>query len=170
MDNLSMSNEPSNAHKECNSYEIINAILSQSSYHKEEIKSEIEKAIHGCDYVTAVVDYLWQGYNNGDPRAKTAFTRIFFDDVKAGNPELFSFFSFYFMNDLRRRGFDRRIDNSDRRTSYSLDYFSGDIRERRTGMERRQGKEQRSHWTRVTTWVSVPFTAGKEQRTGVDMM
>jgi hypothetical protein len=153
--------------KQTNFYEIINNILSmrtQQFYQKEEIKPEIEQAINGCDYIYAVIDYLWVGYSNGDQKATDAFKKVFFDDVKVYNPEAFSFFSFYFMNNLKRRGFDRRIDGSDRRTCYSLDYFSGDIIERRTGIERRQRREQRSNWTRITKWVSVPFKADEQNK------
>jgi hypothetical protein len=159
MDSLSACKEFLTMNKERN-FEIINNILSMSTqqfYNKEEIKSELEQAINGCDYISAVIGYLWTGYGNRDPKAADAFKKIFFDDLKAGNPEAFSLFSFYFMNYPKRRGFDRRIDDSDRRTSYSLDYFSRDIIERRTGIERRQKKEHRSNWTRITKWASVPF-------------
>jgi hypothetical protein len=163
MDSLSVCKGFLNMNKERNFYEIISNILSMSTkqfYKREEIKLELEQAINGCDYISAVIDYLWAGYSNRDPKATNAFKEIFFDDLKAGNPEAFSFFSFYLINDLKRRGFDRRIDGSDRRTSYSLDYFSEHIIERRTGIERRHKKEQRSNWTRITKWASVPFKAG----------
>jgi hypothetical protein len=163
MDRLSVCREFSNMNWERHSYAIINNILSmhpQPFYHKAEIKSEITEAINGCDYFSSVIDYLWAGYSKGDPKTSEAFKEIFSDDLKTGNPEASSFFSFCFMNDLKRRGFDRRTDGSDRRTSYSLDYFSGDIIERRTGKERRQKKEQRSNWTRITQWASVPFKVG----------
>ena len=163
MDRLSVCREYSNMNQDLNSYTIISNILSmhpQPFYHKEEIKSKIAEAVNGCNYFSAVIDYLWTGYSNGDPKTREAFKQIFSDDLKAGNPAVSSFFSFCFMNDLKRRGFDRRTDGSDRRTSYSLDYFSGNIAERRTGIERRKKKEQRSNWTRITQWVSVPFKVG----------
>jgi hypothetical protein len=124
MDSLSTCKEFLNLNKQHIFYEIIDNIVSippQPFYHKEEIKSEIEEAKSGCDYISAC-----------------------------------------FINDSRRRGFDRRTDGSDRRTSYSLDFFSENIIERRSGEERRQEKEKRLNWTRVTKWVSVPFKAGEE--------
>ena len=167
MDSLPICKAFMKSTKERNFYEVINKILSlpnQPFCTKEEIKSAIEGALNGDDYIFAVIDYLWQGYSKGDPRAKAAFKKIFFDDLKAGNPEAFYFFSSYFMNDIRRRGFDRRTDGSDRRTSYSLDFFSGILIERRTGNERRREPEKRCSWTRITKWVSVPSNAGTEQQ------
>jgi len=140
-------------------YEVIRDILSERlkpPYIKEEIKAIIIEAIAGSDYISAVTAYLWGAYNNFDDDAKIAFKEIFFDDLKIHNPSAFYFFSFYFLNDFKRTGFDRRAE-SDRRNSYSLDFFHEKIIERRKGGDRRQDQEKRLNWTRVTKWCSVPF-------------
>ena len=144
---------------ESNHYEVIRKILSahlMPPYIKEEIKAKIAAAIGDGDYIEAVTAYLWGAYNNFDPKAKVAFKEIFFDDLKIHNQAAFYFFSFYFMNDFKRTGFDRRTDN-DRREAYSLDFFSEKIIDRRQGIDRRSKQEKRLNWTRVTEWVSVPF-------------
>lgn len=148
-------------------YQIIKGILLQIAtppYNKEEIKAEIVTAISGYDYISAVIDYLWGAYYNFDPAAKVAFEKIFADDLKARKPDVFYFFSFYFSNNLMRRGFDRRLDN-DRREGYSLD-FHVTVAERRSGRERRGETEKRLEWTRITEWVSVPFKLPESRREG----
>jgi len=145
--------------KESNHYEVIKNILSEQlkkPYAAEEIKAKIAAAIGGDDYISAVTAYLWGAYNNFDPDARVAFKEIFFNDLRAHNQAAFYFFSFYFMNDFKRTGFDRRTDN-DRREAYSLDFFSERIVDRRQGIDRRSSQEKRLNWTRVTEWVSVPF-------------
>jgi hypothetical protein len=140
-------------------YELIRNILSQhrnAAAERELVKQEIIDALAGDDYITAVTAYLWGAYNNFDSAAKTAFKTIFHDDLKQHNPSAFYFFSFYFLNDFKRAGFDRRTD-SDRRKCYSLDFFGEKIIERRQGGDRRKDPEKRLNWTRVTKWVSVPF-------------
>lgn len=147
--------------QESNYYEMIKDILSERMkppYMKEEIKTIIMDAIGETDYIPAITAYLWGAYNNFDADAKIAFKEIFFDDLKIHNPSAFYFFSFYFLNDFKRTGFDRRAD-SDRRKSYSLDFFHERIIERRQGGDRRKDHEKRLNWTRVTKWVSVPFSA-----------
>jgi hypothetical protein len=99
---------------------------------------------------------LWGAYNHFDSDAKVAFKEVFSDDLRIHNPSAFYFFSFYFLNDFKRAGFDRRND-SDRRNSYSLDFFHEIIIERRQRTDRRKDREKRLNWTRVTKWVSVPF-------------
>lgn len=159
--------------KECNYYEVIKEILSESlnaPYDKEIIKGKIVDALEGDDYITAITAYLWGAYNNFDSDAKTAFKKVFHDDLKKLNPSAFYFFSFYFLNDFKRAGFDRRTDN-DRRTSYSLDFFGEKIIERRQGGDRRKDPEKRLNWTRVTKWVSVPFnvdTGNRAAENGMD--
>jgi hypothetical protein len=145
--------------QEINFYEVIKNILSERlkpPYMKKEIKAAIMEAIGGADYISAITAYLWGAYNNFDSGAKIAFKEIFFDDLKIHNASAFYFFSFYFLNDFKRTGFDRR-DESDRRDSYSLDFFQEKIIERRQGRDRRKNQETRLNWTRVTKWVSVPF-------------
>jgi hypothetical protein len=144
---------------ESNYYQIIKEILSecrQTAHIKEEIKAKIVDAIGGADYISAITAYLWGAYNNFDSAARTAFKEIFFDDLRVHNPAAFYFFSFFFLNDFKRTGFDRRNDN-DRRNSYSLDFFCEKVLERRQGNDRRKNQEKRVNWTRVTKWVSVPF-------------
>jgi hypothetical protein len=144
-----------------NDYEVIRKILSEclkTSYTKEEIKAKIVNALGGADYTTAITAYLWGAYNHFDSDAKVAFKELFSDDLRIHNPSAFYFFSFYFLNDFKRTGFDRR-DDSDRRNSYSLDFFCEKIIERRRGTDRRKDPEKRLNWTRVTKWVSVPFNA-----------
>lgn len=145
--------------QESNGYEVIRKILTEwlkTSCTKEEIKAKIVAAIGGADYITAITAYLWGAYNNFDSDAKIAFKEVFSDDLRIHNPSAFYFFSFYFLNDFKRTGFDRRDDN-DRRNSYSLDFFCDRIIERRQGADRRKNQEKRLNWTRVTKWVSVPF-------------
>jgi hypothetical protein len=145
--------------KESNYYEVIKEILSEhqrAPYIQEEIKAKIVDAIGGDDYISAITAYLWGAYNNFDSSAKAAFKEIFFDDLRIHNPSAFYFFSFFFLNDFKRTGFDRRSD-SDRRSSYSLDFFGEKVVERRQGTDRRKDQEKRLNWTRVTKWVSVPF-------------
>jgi len=145
--------------QDSNYYDVIRKILAahlKPPYIKAEIKAKIAAAIGSDDYIEAVTAYLWGAYNNFDPRAKVAFKEIFFDDLRIHNQAAFYFFSFYFMNDFKRTGFDRRTDN-DRREAYSLDFFSERIVERRQGLDRRSKQEKRLNWTRVTEWVSVPF-------------
>jgi hypothetical protein len=140
-------------------YEVIKKILSECrkrSCPKEEIKVKIVDAVGGADYITAITAYLWGAYNNFDSDAKVAFKEVFSDDLRIQNPSAFYFFSYYFLNDFKRTGFDRRND-SDRRNSYSLDFFHEKIIERRRGTDRRKDLEKRLNWTRVTKWVSVPF-------------
>lgn len=148
-------------------YNVIKEVLSQIAtqpFNREEIKAEIINAISGCDYISAVIDYLWGAYYNFDPSAKVAFDKIFSDDLKARKPDVYYFFSFYFNNNFMRRGFDRRL-GSDRRGSYSLD-FQTNVVERRSGKERRRETEKRLDWTRVTEWVSVPFKLPDGRREG----
>ncbi len=155
--------------QEINFYEVIKDILSQRlkpPYAKKEIKATIMGAIGGADYISAITAYLWGAYNNFDSVAKIAFKEIFFDDLKIHNASAFYFFSFYFLNDFKRTGFDRR-EESDRRDSYSLDFFQEKIIERRQGRDRRKNQETRLNWTRVTKWVSVPFNTEEGIR-GVD--
>jgi len=145
--------------KESNHYEVVRKILSEclkTSCTKEEIKAKIVDALGGADYIAALTAYLWGAYNHFDSDAKVAFKEVFFDDLRIHNPSAFYFFSFYFMNEFKRTGFDRRND-SDRRNSYSLDFFCEKIIERRQGSDRRKDPEKRLNWTRVTKWVSVPF-------------
>ena len=145
--------------KESKYYEVIKKILSEclkTSCTKEEIKAKIIDAVGEADYITAITSYLWGAYNHFDSDAKVAFKEVFSDDLKTHNPSAFYFFSFYFLNDFKRTGFDRR-DDSDRRNSYSLDFFCEKIIERRRGTDRRKDPEKRLNWTRVTKWVSVPF-------------
>jgi hypothetical protein len=145
--------------KEHHYYEVIKKILAECrkrSCPKEEIKMKIVDAIGGADYITALTAYLWGAYNNFDSDAKVAFKEVFSDDLRTQNPSAFYFFSYYFLNDFKRTGFDRRND-SDRRNSYSLDFFHEKIIERRQGGDRRKDLEKRLNWTRVTKWVSVPF-------------
>jgi hypothetical protein len=145
--------------KESDYYEMIRKILSErlkTSCTKEDTKAKIVDAIGEADYITAITAYLWGAYNNFDSDAKVAFKELFSNDLKKHNPSAFYFFSFYFQNDFKRAGFDRRND-SDRRNSYSLDFFCEKIIERRRGKDRRKDEEKRLNWTRVTKWVSVPF-------------
>jgi hypothetical protein len=158
--------------KERNYYEVIKEILlgyPKDSYDKETIKEKIVDALEGDDYITAITAYLWGAYNSFDSDAKTAFKTVFHDDLKKHNPSAFYFFSFYFLNDFKRAGFDRRTD-SDRRTCYSLDFFGERIIERRQGGDRRKDPEKRLNWTRVTKWVSVPFNADAGNRVGGEGM
>jgi hypothetical protein len=151
--------------KESNYYEVIRKILSEclkTSCTKEETKAKIVDAIGGADYSTAITAYLWGAYNHFDSDAKGAFKAVFSDDLRIHNPSAFYFFSFYFLNDFKRTGFDRR-DNSDRRNSYSLDFFCEKIIERRRGADQRKDPEKRLNWTRVTKWVSVPFNVDGSQ-------
>lgn len=152
--------------QEINFYEVIKGILSERlkpPYAKKEIKATIMEAIGENDYISAVTAYLWGAYNNFDPAAKIAFKEVFSNDLKMQNSSAFYFFSFYFLNDFKRTGFDRRAE-SDRRDSYSLDFFSEEIIERRQGGDRRKKQETRLNWTRVTKWVSVPFNAEESIR------
>ena len=145
--------------QEINFYEVIKNILSERlkpPYIQQEIKAVILEAIGGADYISAITAYLWGAYNNFDSDAKIAFKEIFFNDLKIHNSSAFYFFSFYFLNDFKRTGFDRRCE-SDRRDSYSLDFFHEKIIERRQRGDRRKKQETRLNWTRVTKWVSVPF-------------
>ena len=146
--------------QESNYYEVIRKILTEclktSCIKKEEIKAKIVDAFGEADYIAAITAYLWRAYNHFDSNAKVAFKEVFFDDLRIHNPSAFYFFSFYFLNDFKRTGFDRRDDN-DRRNSYSLDFFCDRIVERRQGADRRKDQEKRLNWTRVTKWVSVPF-------------
>ncbi len=158
--------------KESDDYQVIKGILAehrQTPYIKEEIKALLVDAIGEEKYISAITAYLWGSYNNFDSDAKAAFKEIFFDDLKMHNPAAFYFFSFFFLNDFKRTGFDRRND-SDRRCSYSLDFFSDKVVERRQGTDRRKDPEKRLNWTRVTQWVSVPFKGegGNLGRDGVD--
>jgi len=158
--------------KDRNYYEVIKQVLSEhqkAPASQETIKAGIVKALKGDDYITAVTAYLWGAYNNFDSDAKVAFKMIFHDDLKEHNPSAFYFFSFYFLNDFKRTGFDRRTDG-DRRKCYSLDFFGERIIERRQGGDRRKDAEKRLHWTRVTKWVSVPFNADADNQTGEDGM
>lgn len=139
-------------------YQVIKTILSHSAArpcNKEEIKAEIVHALGGCDYLSAVIDYLWGACYNDDPAARAAFDELFAADLQEQKPEMFSYFSFHFSNRPPRRGFDRRLEN-DRREGYSVD-ICGNVVERRSGRERRGEKEKRGDWTRITEWVSVPF-------------
>ena len=145
--------------KESNHYATIKNVLSEHlkpPFLSEAIKAKIIAALGGDDYISAVTAYLWGAYNNFDPDAKVAFKEIFFNDLRLHNQAAFYFFSFYFLNDFKRTGFDRRTDN-DRREAYSLDFFSERIVDRRQGIDRRSRREKRLNWTRVTEWVSVPF-------------
>lgn len=145
--------------KESNHYEVIRKIIAEHlkpPYTKDDIKTKIVAALEGEDYIAAVTAYLWGAYNSFDPDARLAFKEIFFNDLRIHNQAAFYFFSFYFMNDFKRTGFDRRTDN-DRREAYSLDFFSERIVDRRQGIDRRSKQEKRLNWTRVTEWVSVPF-------------
>jgi hypothetical protein len=145
--------------QESNYYEVIREIISEclkTSWTKEDTKAIIVDAIGGADYIAAITAYLWGAYNKFDSNAKVAFREVFFDDLRIHNPSAFYFFSFYFLNNFKRTGFDRRND-SDRRNSYSLDFFCEKIIERRQGTDRRKDEEKRLNWTRVTKWVSVPF-------------
>lgn len=147
--------------RERNDYEVIKKVLTEhlkEPFVKEEIKAKIVDAIGGQDYISAVTAYLWGAYNKFDAMAKIAFKKIFHDDLRKQNPSAYYFFSFYFLHDFKRTGFDRRTD-SDRRQSYSLDFFCERIVERRQGGDRRKDPEKRLNWTRVTKWVSVPFSA-----------
>ena len=142
-------------------YEVIRTTLAehlQPPYPKEAIKAKIAAAVGCDDYIAAITAYLWGAYNNCDRVARVAFKEIFFDDLRIHNQAAFYFFSFYFLNDFKRTGIDRRTEN-DRREAYSVDFFSEKIIERRQRADDRRGKqEKRLNWTRVTEWVSVPFT------------
>lgn len=145
-------------------YEIIKGIVSQAGTlpaSPEKIKAEIANAIQGCDYISAVIDYLWEAYYHFDRSAKTAFDAIFSADLKAQKPDVFYFFSLYFGDHSLRRGFDRRLD-SDRRSGYSLELHLT-VTERRAGRERRGKREKRLDWTRITEWTSVPFKPADDQ-------
>jgi hypothetical protein len=160
--------------KESKYYEVIKKILSEclkTSCTKEEIKAKIIDAGGGDDYITAITAYLWGAYNHFDSDAKVAFKEVFSDDLRIHNPSAFYFFSFYFLNDFKRAGFDRRND-SDRRNSYSLDFFHEIIIERRQRTDRRKDREKRLNWTRVTKWVSVPFNVdgGNQGGDGADSL
>jgi hypothetical protein len=160
--------------KESKYYEVIKKILSEclkTSCTKEEIKAKIIDAGGGDDYITAITAYLWGAYNHFDSDAKVAFKEVFSDDLRIHNPSAFYFFSFYFLNDFKRTGFDRRND-SDRRNSYSLDFFHEIIIERRQRTDRRKDREKRLNWTRVTKWVSVPFNvdSGNQGGDGADSL
>jgi hypothetical protein len=152
--------------KKRNYYELIKKVLYEhppTQYDQLHIKARIIEALEGDDYISAITAYLWGAYNNFDSDAKVAFKNIFHDDLKTRNPSAFYFFSFYFLNDFKRTGFDRRTD-SDRRNSYSLDFFCERIIERRRGGDRRKDPEKRLNWTRVTKWVSVPFNVDLSNR------
>lgn len=154
--------------KEQRCYRTIKAILSKHGkppYKKEEIKSAITSSIREYDYITSVVAYLWGAYNNFDADAKTAFKDVFSDDLKEQDQTAYYFFSFYFTHNFKRTGFDRR-QCSDRRESYSLDFFSETIKDMRKGIERRKPIEKRTTWTRVTEWASVPFKAAQNSQSG----
>lgn len=158
--------------KDRNYYEVIKQVLSEhqkAPCTPESLKARIVEVLKGDDYITAVTAYLWGAYNNFDSDAKEAFRLIFHDDLKKHNPSAVYFFSFYFLNDFKRTGFDRRTDN-DRRKCYSLDFFGETIIERRQGGDRRKDAEKRLNWTRVTKWVSVPFNTDAGNRTGGERM
>jgi hypothetical protein len=154
--------------KDSHYYKGIRKILSEclkTSCTKEEIKAKIVDAIGGTDYITAITAYLWGAYNHFDSDAKIAFKEVFSDDLRIQNPSAFYFFSYYFLNDFKRTGFDRR-NESDRRNSYSLDFFHERIIERRQGTDRRKDQEKRLNWTRVSKWVSVPFNVDGSSQGG----
>ncbi|MCK9362487.1 MAG: hypothetical protein M0P74_02645 [Syntrophales bacterium] len=140
-------------------YEIIRGIISRCQavpYDKELIKAEIMKELQVSDYPSAIVSYLWGAYYNLDGDAQKVFLAGVFFEMKEQYPSLYDFFSFYFQNNTRRRGFDRRL-GENRRKSYSLDYYSGKFIERRSKRERRKSPETREGWTRLDQWISVPF-------------
>lgn len=55
---------------------------------------------------------------------------------------------------VKRSPVDRRT-GEDKRSRYSLDYFTDGGAERRKGRERRESGERRSGWARVYKWCSV---------------
>jgi hypothetical protein len=145
-------------------YEIISAVISRCQNNaagRDAIKMELKNALQGCDYPSAVVSYLWGAYYNLDDNAQEVFQAGVFSDLKEQYPSLYDFFSFYFENKTRRRGFDRRS-SEDRRKGYSLDYCAGNFVERRFPRERRDNQEKRTGWTRLEEWVSVPFNLDEE--------
>jgi len=141
-------------------YDIIKGVIARckaAPLDKELIIQEIKKELRGYDYLAAAADYLWGAYYNLDNDAREIFLAGVFSELKEQYPNLYDFFTFYFGNSIRRRGFDRRS-GEDRRKSYSLDYTSGKFIERRSNKERRKNAEKRAGWTRMAGWTSIPFT------------
>jgi hypothetical protein len=123
---------------------------------KSIIRSKIVEAFGEDCYLKAVTSYLWEAYRKAEAEAKSAFLKLFQDDLRNGDPAAFYFFSLHYQHNLRRVAFDRRS-GQDRRASYSVDFFDQRLTERRRGGERRRAPETRLNWTRIDEWVSVPF-------------